>query len=243
MTAFQVHDTVGQVVARRPSLSRVFERAGVDYCCGGKRTLAEACRQKGLDSHALLAELEQAAAEPEDGALVDAATMTLTQLADHIEQAHHGYLRREFARLEFLTNKVATVHGESDPRLRRIHEVFLQFQAELQAHMMKEEVVLFPLIRQLEMTEALPEFHCGSIANPIRQMEHEHHGAGDALEQFRALTDEFTPPGWACNTYRAMIDALAELERDMHQHVHKEDNVLFPKALALETKRRAEASR
>ncbi|HEX6962074.1 MAG TPA: iron-sulfur cluster repair di-iron protein [Lacipirellula sp.] len=243
MTAFQVHDTVGHVVARRPSLSRIFEKAGVDYCCGGKRTLAEACRQKGLDADALLAELEQAAAQPEDGALADAAAMTLTQLADHIEHTHHGYLRREFPRLDFLTHKVSSVHGHADPRLRRIHEVFLEFKAELVAHMMKEEQVLFPIIRQLDASDGLPNFHCGSIANPIRQMEREHHSAGDALEQFRALTDEFTPPEWACNTYRAMIDALAELERDMHQHVHKEDNVLFPRALALEADRSEKAAR
>src|SRR5690606_32619218 len=130
--------------------------------------------------------------------------------------------------------KVASVHGHSDARLHEVREVFLGFSGELLVHMMKEEQVLFPLIRQLEASSSAISFHCGSIANPIRQMELEHHDAGAALGQMRALTDGYQAPEWACNTYRAMLDALAHLERDMHQHIHKEDNVLFPKSIKLE---------
>lgn len=233
-TTIDLRDTVGELVARRPFLSRVFEEAGVDYCCGGKRPLEDACRQKGLDPVAFAARLEEAAAEADDEQFVDAAAMSLTALADHIQQTHHAYLKEELPRLDFLTAKVSSVHGEHDARLHEIHRIFQEFAADLSAHMMKEEQILFPLIRRLEASSSAQSFHCGSIANPIRQMELEHHGAGDALEQFRALTDDYSPPEWACNTYRAMLDALARLERDMHQHVHKEDNVLFPRALQRE---------
>jgi regulator of cell morphogenesis and NO signaling len=232
--AIDFHDTVGELVARQPALSRVFEEAGVDYCCGGKKPLEEACRQKGLDPAAFAARLREAAATAGGEAFVDAAAMSLGQLADHIEATHHGYLKQELPRLDFLTAKVSSVHGEHDGRLHEIRRIFLQFAGEMSAHMMKEERILFPLIRQLESSDGPSEFHCGSIANPIRQMELEHHGAGDVLEQFRSLTDGYAPPDWACNTYRALIDALARLERDMHQHVHKEDNVLFPRALKRE---------
>lgn len=126
------------------------------------------------------------------------------------------------------------MHGERDPRLRDIRRVFVTFAAELGSHMMKEEQVLFPVVRKLESEDGMPGFHCGSISHPIRQMEAEHDNAGDALRAFRELSDRFTPPDWACNTYRAMLDALRELEADMHQHVHKENNVLFPRAIEME---------
>jgi len=234
MSAISVHDTVGEVVARHPALSRTLEAVGVDYCCGGKRTFEEACRQKGLDPQAFVAQLEQAAAEDGQEPVIDAAAMDLAELADHIEQTHHAWLREELPRLEALTSRVASVHGDEDPRLVEVRETLHAMSAELTAHMAKEELILFPIIRKLAASETLPVLHCGSVANPIRQMELEHHDAGDALERMRTLTDEYTPPSWACNTYRAMLEALDRLERDMHQHVHKEDNVLFPKAAQLE---------
>jgi regulator of cell morphogenesis and NO signaling len=234
MTTFQVCDRVGELVARRPALSRYFEQQGIDYCCGGKKTLREVCQEKGLDSRLLLDQLEDAASAPLQQPMVDAAAMTLTDLADHIEQTHHAYLRREFERLDRMTNKVANAHGANDPRLHRVRDTFLALVDELSCHMLKEEQILFPLIRRMERSDGPIAFHCGSIANPIRQMEMEHQDAGDALAKLRELTDNYAPPDWACNTYRAMLDALAQLELDMHQHVHKEDNVLFPKALVLE---------
>jgi regulator of cell morphogenesis and NO signaling len=234
MTTFQVQDTVGAMVARLPAMSRVFEQAGIDYCCGGKRTLDDVCREKGLDAESFLAELEESALAADGQPLVDAASMSLTELADHIEQSHHAYLRSELPRLDWITHKVASVHGEHDPRLHEIRKVFLAFTAELSSHMMKEEHVLFPMIRQLEASSTAPNFHCGSLANPMRQMESEHHDAGSALGQLSELSDGYTPPDWACNTYRAMLDALAHLQLDMHGHVHKEESILFPNALKLE---------
>jgi regulator of cell morphogenesis and NO signaling len=240
MSTVEIQNTVGELVARRPGWSRVFERAGIDYCCGGKKTLEAACREKGLDVATIVAQLEQSAAENRDVGLVDAAAMSLTQLADHIERTHHDYLRGEIPRLDQLTNKVSSVHGEKDARLHEIRRTFLAFAQELASHMMKEERILFPMIRELEAADGPLDFHCGSIANPIRQMGLEHYHAGSALETMRELSDDYTPPEGACNTYRAMLDALAHLERDMHQHVHKEENVLFPRAIELEAQRAAD---
>ncbi|QDV86197.1 hemerythrin domain-containing protein [Stieleria magnilauensis] len=160
--------------------------------------------------------------------------MSLTELADHIETTHHAYLREELPRLDFMTEKVARVHGDKEPRLLKTREAVVALKAELEPHMMKEEKILFPMVRQLEAATERPESHCGSVGNPIRQMEHEHDQAGNALAILNDSTDGYTPPEWACNTYRAMLDSLAQLERDMHQHIHKENNVLFPKAIQLE---------
>jgi regulator of cell morphogenesis and NO signaling len=136
-----------------------------------------------------------------------------------------------------MTEKVARVHGDKEPRLRQIRQAFVALKSELEPHMLKEERILFPMVRELEAATALAESHCGSVANPIRQMEHEHDQAGDELAILRAATDDFAPPDWACNTYRAMLDGLEKLESDMHQHIHKENNVLFPKAIELEASR------
>lgn len=233
MTTFQIDHTVGSIVRDYPALSRLFEQAKVDYCCGGQRTLGEACRQRGLDPQRFLAQLEAYAASeivPE----VNLAALSLTELADHIERIHHAYLHEELPRLERIVTKVAAVHGDKEPRLKQMKDTFLALSAELTTHLMKEEQVLFPMIRQLEASDTLPGFHCGTVVNPISRMIVEHDGTGVALAQLRQLTDDFTPPEWACNTYRALFDALLTFEQDMHQHIHKENNVLFPQAALLE---------
>jgi len=236
MNTFTPHTTIGELVRERPARSRIFEKHGIDYCCGGKKPLAQACRERGIDPDALSAELVAASDDNTEGA--DPGTMGLSELADHIEATHHAYLREELPRLDFMTRKVADVHGDEEPQLREIREVFVACRAELDSHTQKEERVLFPMIRELERADGPTEFHCGSLANLIGVMEREHESAGHALDRFRELTDGYTPPQWACNTYRAMVDALAAFERDMHQHVHKENNVLFPRALdELDTER------
>jgi regulator of cell morphogenesis and NO signaling len=235
MNTIETQTTVGEVVRSRPSLSRVFEDEDIDYCCGGKKSLEEVCREKELDLQELLARLEEYAENSEEQSSFDPASMSLTDLLDHIEQSHHTYLRSELPRLDKITEKVASVHGEKDSRLLQVRRTFLDLSAELSSHMMKEEQILFPMVRQLEGSEEAPMFHCGALANPIRQMEVEHDGAGFALKTLRNLTDSYVPPEWACNTYRAMLDALAQLERDLHQHIHKENNVLFPRVLEKES--------
>jgi len=172
---------------------------------------------------------------------VNAETMPLGELADHIEQTHHVYLRSMLPQLDELTNKVTSVHGEKEPRLNEIRNAFLALCEELSSHLMKEEHILFPMVRELDAGDTAPEFHCGSLANPIRQMELEHNQAESALDSLRELTDNYSPPDWACDTYRAMLDALAHLDADLHQHIHKESNVLFPRAVEMESLKRATA--
>lgn len=230
---FQTNDTIGTVVRDHPALSRLFEQANIDYCCGGKKTLAEVCQQRGLDPIVFLTQLEDCAAS-EITPAVNVAELSLTELADHIERIHHAYLHAELPRLEALVTKVAAVHGDKEPRLAQIKAIFLALSAELKTHLMKEEQILFPRIRQLEGSDERSGVQYGMVASPIQCMEFEHEEAGVALAQLRQLTDNFTPPDWACNTYRVLLDALATFEQDMHQHIHKENNVLFPRAIALE---------
>lgn len=230
----QPASTIGSLVAQRPALAQFLEHSGIDYCCGGKKSIEEVCVARRWSVSEFIAELQGAAEQTAEESYVDAAAMSLTKLADHIEQTHHAYLRSELPRLKALTEKVAHAHGEKDQRLEVIRDEFFKFAQELSMHMMKEEQVLFPFVRQLEASETSPSFHCGSVANPIRQMEREHQDAGQALELFRDLTDGYQPPPDACNTYRVMLHSLARLERDMFQHVHKEDNVLFPRAMERE---------
>jgi regulator of cell morphogenesis and NO signaling len=234
--ALDIHATVGSLVAASPNRSRVFEQLGIDYCCGGKKPLSEVCAQKELDAGTvlrMLAALDHADAAGASGTPADAAAMPLTALCDHIVATHHAYLRQELPRLDFMTHKVSDVHGDKDARLRSLRKVFVAFQAELASHMAKEEQILFPLIRQLDAGTDLRAVDGCGLDGPIAQMEHEHAAAGDALARMRDLTDGYTPPDWACNTFRAMYDALRRLEQDMHQHVHKENNVLFPRAMRL----------
>ena len=235
MNCIDSNCSVGALVREKPSRSRVFDRFGIDFCCGGKVSLAQACTKRGVPLEKIVNAIEIDDSRTLEDNLVDADSMTLSDLCDHIEATHHAYLRQELPRLDQMTEKVARVHGDKEPKLREIRAVFLELQAELMPHMMKEEQILFPIIRKLEDCIARPEFHCGSVNNPIRQMEHEHEHAGDALKRIRELTNDFAPPEWACNTYRAMFDGLKELEANMHQHVHKENNVLFVKAAELES--------
>lgn len=229
------NQSVGELVVERPERSRVFERLGIDYCCGGKRTLEDACQQCGLDLTSVIKQLDRSEAErPGGGSRNDPSSMSLTALADHIQAVHHDYLRSELPRIGQLVTKVADAHGQRDPRLVRLVDVFASFREELMMHMHKEEEILFPMIRAIELGHASGAGHCGSIANPIRQMEAEHDDAGGALERMRELTDGYQAPETACNTHRAMLDALAYLERDMHTHVHKENSILFPRAIHLE---------
>jgi regulator of cell morphogenesis and NO signaling len=225
--------SVGQLVAERPSRARTFEKLGIDYCCGGKNSLREACREKNLNYEAVVLEMDGSDAAS-TAAERNWSSASVTDLCDHIEHTHHAYLKQELPRLESMTTKVAAKHGESKPALREVREIFKTLKEEMDSHMAKEEHILFPLCRKLDVADTLPKMHCGSIGNPIEVMMQEHADTGDELARIRSLTDNFTCPPDACNTFRAMYDSLQQLERDMHQHVHKENNILFPKALRLE---------
>lgn len=223
--------TVGEWVVDRPSRARLFEAFGIDYCCGGQRSLADACSARGLAPEAVMAALLE---EPAPQDTQDWSTAALTDLCAHIETTHHAYLRTELPRLGALTAKVVQAHGPTHPDMLDVARILGALGNELSYHMAKEEQVLFPMIRQLESASSRPVFHCGSIANPIRMMESEHVGAGDNLVQLRRLTNDYSCPPDACNTWRAMCAGLQQLEADLHQHIHKENNILFPRALQLE---------
>jgi regulator of cell morphogenesis and NO signaling len=216
MSTLQAETTVGQIAAATPASVRVFETHGIDYCCGGRSNFADACRARGLDPETVLAEIEQTAAGEEPA--TDWRTAPLTELIDHILETHHVYLKVNLPRIEAMLAKVMAAHGALVPP---IANVFGPMKEELDQHLMKEEMILFPMIR-----------NSGHGAmGPIRVMLAEHDSAGDALAALRSLTAGFTAPPEACNTWKALYFELAALERDLHRHIHLENNVLFPRSL------------
>lgn len=222
--------TVGELVTERPSRSRVFAQHGIDYCCGGGKSLASACASKGLAVEKLIAELEAAEA-PAPGEPVF-AQMSLTELTEHLVATHHAYLRAELPRLREMVHKVARVHAEKDARLPQLAPVFDALYMDLMPHLDKEEMILFPAIRDMEAGRE--KGNCfGHISGPISVMESDHEQVGQLLARMRELCDDYVVPAEACNTWRAMLDGLQELEADTHQHVHLENNLLHKRAIEL----------
>lgn len=219
-----LHETVGRLVVEHPARARVFEEFDIDYCCGGKRTLGDACAQRGIDPAVVVRRLEAVDAGPlqsgENWAIAPAG-----ELCDHIVASHHAFLRRELPRVRRLVEKIARVHGDRHPELVKLSQVYQSFASDLDCHMDKEEQVLFPIIKRLADADMKPS---RNILAPVRVMEAEHDEAGHALALMRQLTNGFQPPEDACNTYRAAFAGLQDIEIDLHQHVHLENNVLFP---------------
>lgn len=236
MTIIDPDDTLADLVTRNPALAEPLGQLGLDYCCGGRQTLARAASEAGLDLADTLAVLSNADSQStgRPSSEADWSAMTAAELVDHLESTHHAYLRRVLPQLGELAVKVARVHGANHPELVRVADVFMALRSDLEPHLMKEERVLFPLIRDLQTATTSPDFHCGSLVNPIRVMLMEHDTAGELLAQLRSLTDGFTCPADACGSYTALYSGLAELEADTHMHVHKENNLLFPKVLEAE---------
>jgi regulator of cell morphogenesis and NO signaling len=233
MNPVTIAPSIGSFVVERPSRSKVFERFGLDYCCGGHLSLDEACARGGVEPATIL----QALAEFDAASPAEAAapwSQSLGALADHIEATHHAYLHAELPRMRGLVEKVAKAHGETDPRLHQLNQVFQRFQEEMDLHMAKEEQILFPMVRRMAKGENSDSFHCGSVRGPVAVMRHEHDDHAVNLGLIKELTENFAVPDYACNTYRAMLAALQELEQDLHRHIHKENNILFPGAEALE---------
>ncbi|MBK8190954.1 MAG: iron-sulfur cluster repair di-iron protein [Vampirovibrionales bacterium] len=230
MTVLSSDMTLGALAAHRPELTAFFDAQGLDYCCGGAQPLSQACAQKGLDAQAIWAQIREWPAAPLLSADTPALGASLSLWADHIVETHHAYLNRTLPQLSALLDKTRRAHGERHGELIDLQRTFEALRADLEAHLAKEETVLFPYCKALDTAQTLPAFHCGSIENPIRVMREEHDLAGDFLRQMRALSDDYTPPADACATYRAAFALLAELERDLHTHIHKENNILFPRA-------------
>jgi regulator of cell morphogenesis and NO signaling len=226
----QPDPTLAELVSAQPAAARVLERHRLDYCCGGQQQLRSACQVAGVDPSTVLAEIDALASEPEP----DWAAMGPAELVDHIEATHHRYLHDELGRLDALSTKVLGVHGDRHPELGEVDTTYGALKADLEPHLLKEERILFPMIRELAASEKAPSFHCGSLANPIRVMLAEHDRAGELLARLRSLSGGYEPPADACASYRALYTGLAELEADTHLHIHKENNLLFPAVVALE---------
>jgi regulator of cell morphogenesis and NO signaling len=239
VTALDVNTSVGQWVAQHPATSRIFEASGIDYCCGGNKPLAQACADRKIDPRELLSRLEQATTSAYAAGLSNWLEAPLAALCDHIEQTHHAWLKTELPRLTAIVAKVVRVHGADHPELASVEQSLAELRDELVPHMFKEEMILFPAIRRLEQAAEAPNFPFGTLANPIQMMEFEHDNAGAALARIRELTQDYRVPHGACNTYLAMLDGLHTLEEDMHVHVHKENSILFPRAVSLERERAA----
>lgn len=229
--------TLAELAATSANAIRHLELYGLDYCCGGKQRLDEACRERNLDASAILAEIENSPVP--GGGETDWRSAPLRDLARHIIATHHEYLKLELPTLSKRLEKVVSVHGEKEPALwPRLLEVYSALRSELELHLHKEEVILFPFIEQYASAELngtpIPPVPFGSIANPIAVMDREHTEAGAALATIRQLTADFDLPEYACATVRALYAGLQSLEADLHMHIHLENNILFPRAIALE---------
>jgi regulator of cell morphogenesis and NO signaling len=230
------HTTVGEIVATDFRVAAIFEGFGIDFCCGGRRSFADACRTADADPTAVLRAID--ALPKSADAYADVTQWPLVRLIDHIVGTHHAYVRQALPTIARHLAKLQQVHGERHPELAEIARVFADVAEELGQHMMKEEQVLFPYVRELVEHQAqgfggmMSPF--GTVENPIRMMEREHEEAAAALRIIRTLTHEYVAPEDGCGTYQVCMAELGQFERDLHCHVHLENNVLFPRAVALE---------
>ena len=230
--------TVRDIALEQPTAIRVFEQFGIDYCCGGRKPLAEACAAGSLEIEAVIAALEDAEKKPATE-VESWAGRSLQSLSSHIVTKHHAYVKTELPRLALLAQKVVNRHGSTKPELPMIAAALAQLDDELTQHLGKEESILFPYIALLEQSVPLgtarPESCFGTVANPIAMMTQEHDAAGGLLAGIRRLSGDFTTPPDACPTFHAFYDGLREFEQDLHQHIHLENNILFPRAIELES--------
>ncbi len=235
MTDLQ-NKTVAQLVSENIRTADVFKKYGIDFCCGGSKSITEVCREKEIDIEEFAGELsktEKPKSYDEEYVLWDADV-----LIDHIIEKHHAYVQEAIPLLIGYADKVAEVHGEHAPETIEIKTLMHAIAEELMLHMHKEEAILFPYIRQLvnakRNAEPAPVPMFGTVRNPINMMEREHESAGDAFKKMRSLSNDFTPPEWACNTYKALYAKLEEFETDLHVHIHLENNILHHRAVELE---------
>lgn len=234
----QSQSIIGQLVAEDYRLASVFTRHGIDFCCNGQRSLQEACDTQQIDLSMLIQEL-QSAHLTEIDTQEDYDSWPLDELSDYIIDRHHHYVNRRIQEILPYLHKIVQVHGSQHPELIEVHRLFLETAGELSQHMKKEELILFPFIRKMTLAQnegtPLPPTMFGSVNNPIAMMHHDHDAEGERFRQISALTQQYTPPADACSTYRTTFSLLREFEQDLHRHIHLENNILFPKAIELES--------
>lgn len=228
---------IGQYVADDFRTAAIFSKYKIDFCCNGNRTLTEACEKKGIDSEVIKEELNQVL-NSSSNETIDYKSWPLDLLAEYIEKKHHRYVEEKIPVLRQFLDKLCRVHGERHPELYKINELFTSSAVELASHMKKEELILFPFIKKMVKAKLengvvqSPQF--GTVENPIAMMKHEHDTEGERFREITELTSNYNPPADACNTYKVTFAMLNEFEKDLHLHIHLENNILFPKAIKLE---------
>lgn len=232
---------IGEIVAEDFRTATIFKKYGIDFCCKGDRTVEEACESKNLNSNEILEEIKNL---PNDNpGSVDFKSWPLDLLADYVEKTHHRYVEEKTPVIQSFLDKLCKVHGERHPELFEIRELFNESAKDLAAHMKKEELILFPFVRNLvKMKRKGSEFEFppfGSVENPVNMMKHEHTVEGERFRKIGEKSDEFTPPADACNTYRVTFAMLQDFENDLHKHIHLENNILFPNSISLENELRS----
>lgn len=234
------NQNIGELVAKDYRTAGVFKAHGIDFCCNGNRTIEEACDKKGIDSENVIAQLSDAMQNNHTGS-TDFQSWAPDLLVDYIEKNHHRYVEAKIPEIKAYLHKIAKVHGDNHPELHVVEHHFSESAGALAAHMKKEELIVFPFIKKLTIAdqndESLHAPNFGTIENPIAMMHEEHDAEGERFREIARLTNNYTPPVDACNTYRVAFALLQEFENDLHMHIHLENNILFPKAIALEDKR------
>ena len=229
--------SLAQIVNSNHKAASVFEKYHLDFCCKGKRSLEQACTEQQLTVSQITGELENLFANEGNTKAIDFEKMNLAQLCDYIVQTHHAYVKNEMPQIYAYLEKVSSKHGERHPELYKIFQTFAAVKEEMEGHMNKEELVLFPRIKELQKIAADEngnlQLNITYLQSPITVMEQEHDHAGTLLNDIRTLSNDYTPPQDACTTYRLCFAALKAFELDLHQHVHLENNILFPKAIRM----------
>ncbi|TXD48460.1 iron-sulfur cluster repair di-iron protein [Polaribacter sp. IC073] len=232
------NNTVAEVVTSNIKTADIFKKHGIDFCCGGGISIKKACEKNNIPYETLEKELSELSSAVSKAYNYDG--WKLDFLADHIENIHHSYVAESTPLVLQYAERVAKVHGHHYAEVIKINTLFKVVAQELAAHMKKEELILFPFIKQLvkadEAGVKVNQPHFGTVNNPIKMMEEEHESAGDILKEIKKLANNYTPPEGACNTFKALYAKLEEFEQDLHQHIHLENNILFPKAIILEQK-------
>jgi regulator of cell morphogenesis and NO signaling len=225
-----VNQTLSQIVTENYQAAQVFEKYGLDFCCKGKRPLSDACLEKSLPVDHVVKDLTEALTAEDNKK--EFKEMSLTELAEYIVRVHHSYVKQSMPPILMYVLKVATKHGTRYPYMHEVYDLFLELEDEMTNHMVKEEKILFPRIKLLELNAA-QENTIGYISSPVEVMENEHDHAGNIMEKIRVLTGNYQAPDDACTTFRLALASLQAFESDLHHHVHLENNILFPKAISL----------
>lgn len=230
-------NNIGALVAEDYRTAQVFKKHGIDFCCQGNRTIQEACEANQIDVGQVVTDLNKLGQTKSESAM-DFQAWPVDLMADYIEKKHHRYVEEKTQEIKPFLEKICRVHGEKHPELFEINQLFLESAGELAAHMKKEELILFPFVRNMiKVKKENSPFvtpHFGTVENPIQMMMHEHSNEGERFRKIEHLSNQYTPPADACNTYRVTFAMLQEFEADLHLHIHLENNILFPKAIALE---------